>query len=165
MKLTQACRHDDRLGSIWHRPSNFEKANQGQACEIQHLWPGPFCKQDSALNITFSLSIRKHSSVIGVVGKCDEVPLVSFIGFCKVNTPRVAFSKLYCHECSLCVITTDASIVCHIGRQSQSCVFLQEKGNFKYFHRLHTAMKLSKLESDGPLHNNSEIMSGYSTKL
>lgn len=71
------------------------------------------CKSDSALNVTFSFSIRKYSSVIGVVGQCDEVSLVSFIVFCHVNAPRMTFSKLHCHKGSLCVIATDASIVCH----------------------------------------------------
>lgn len=115
-------------------PPRFEKAKPGQVHEVWHFWLRLLCKSDSALNVTFSFSIRKYSRVIGVVGQCDELPLVSFIVFCHVNAPRMTFSKLQCHKGSLCVIATDASIVCRIRWQIQGCVFLEEKGNFKRIH-------------------------------
>lgn len=121
------------ITNSWIAPY-FEGAKPGQVHEVWHFWLRLLCKSDSELNVTFSLSIRKHSCVIGVVGQCDEVSLVSFIGFCDVNAPRMTFSKLHCHKGSLCVIATDASIVCRTGWQIQGCGFLEEKGNLKCIH-------------------------------
>lgn len=115
-------------------PPSFEKAKSGQVHKAWHFWLRLLCNSNSALNLTFSFRIRKYSCVIGVVGQRDEVPLVSFIGFCEINAPRMTFSKLHCYKSRLCVIATDASIVCHIRWQIQSCVFLKEKRNFKCIH-------------------------------
>lgn len=117
-------------------------------------------------NATLSPSIRKNSSIIGVVGKCDKLSPISFVVFCEVNAPRVTISKLHCQKCSLCVTATDASVVCHSGCQIQACIFLEDK-NLHYFQItiLPHGSLINLPVLDGNLHKISKIILGFSTVL